>query len=131
MLDAKNLFQHILELDSPIPLFNKSLLINPKTLNSQEAFSIKSAKIPIIFSVGIGAELTVSLFNDEDDLDDLGIAGIEEGMNCYFSPSEQAILRYDLKVQPKINSSGSLKEWGLDINIENGDPIPGRINSKG
>jgi len=60
------------ELTTDKKLADKDLLEKPILVPAQESHAFKSDKLPLIFSISAQGQLSVNLFNDVDDVDDLG-----------------------------------------------------------
>lgn len=104
------------ELITDKKLADKGLLEEPIIHQANKSFPIESDKLPVVFSISAQGQLSVNLFNDENDRDDLNLVGTGPEAGLHFDPAKEAYLKYDIQVFP----SGSIQDIGLDINRKKG-----------
>lgn len=108
------------ELITDKKLADKDLLEKPILVPAQESHAFESDKLPLIFSISVQGQLSVNLFNDANDVDDLGLVGTGAEDNLIYDPMKEAYLKYDIQVFPKSKLSGTIGDIGLEINREKG-----------
>lgn len=113
-------FPPLEELLSNEKLADKTLLVDPVQIPAKESKSFESDKLPIVFSISAQGEMSVQLFNDENDKDDLQLVNYQESSFISLDTTKDAYLKYSIKVYPKSKLKGTIEDIGLEINKEKG-----------
>ncbi|WP_373496994.1 hypothetical protein [Aquiflexum sp.] len=112
------------ELTSDKKLADKDLLEKPVIHQASQSFPIESDKLPLVFSISAQGQLSVNLFNDENDKDDLDLVGTAPEAGLQFDPAKEAYLKYDIQVFPKCKLS--VAAFRISVWISTGKRESGR-----
>ena len=62
----------------------------PILIPTEQSHALDSDKLPVIFSISAQGQLSVNLFNDANDVDDLGLVGTKPEDTLIFDPMKDA-----------------------------------------
>lgn len=100
------------------PLHFKGLFNDPIVIQAEKSFPFESEFDPMIISIGGNSGLTIQLFNDEDDKDDLGFLSTNGETDIHFDPTKKAYLKYDFSISAKSTLNGNIKDLGFDFKLK-------------
>lgn len=103
MEDLQSVFAQTGELLSDKQLNDKSLLVQPVQVIADKAYPVNAGDVT--FSIGANTNLSVQLFNDEDDIDSDGFLATNDA-DINFNTNTDAYLKYAIVVNAKANAQG-------------------------
>ncbi len=103
MENLQAIFAQTGELASDEKLSDKSTLVQPVQLAAGKSYPVNAGDVT--FSIGAGTNLSVQLFNDEDDKDEDGFLSAKDA-DINFNTATGAYLKYAIIVNAKANAQG-------------------------
>jgi hypothetical protein len=103
MENLQTIFAQAGELSSDKTLSDKSTLVQPVQVPAETSYPVNAGDVT--FSIGAKTDLSVQLFNDEDDNDDDGFLSTKDA-DITFNTATDAYLKYSVIVNPKANAQG-------------------------
>lgn len=115
MEDLQSVFAQTGELLSDKKLNDKSLLVQPVQVAAGKAYPVNAGGVT--FSIGANSNLSVQLFNDEEDIDSDGFLSTKDA-DINFNTETDAYLKYAIIVNAKANAQGqSTSDIGFNFSV--------------
>ena len=103
MENLQAIFAQTGELSSNEKLSDKSTLVQPILVSAGKAYPVNAGDVT--FSIGASTNLSIQLFNDEDDKDEDGFLSTKD-TDITFNTATDAYLKYAILVNAKANAQG-------------------------
>jgi hypothetical protein len=103
MENLQTIFAQTGELSSDETLSDKSTLVQPVQVSAETSYPVNAGDVT--FSIGANTNLSVQLFNDEDDVDNDGFLSTKDA-DITFNTATDAYLKYAVVVNAKANAQG-------------------------